>query len=67
MPPKRRAPDTETATTPVKKKAKAAKDAYTAQQKAAITQFMNFTNMDRTAAVRVLKSHGWDAQNAVNA
>jgi hypothetical protein len=41
--------------------------AYTQQQKAAITQFMNFTNMDRTAAVRVLKSYGWDAQNAVNA
>ncbi|KAF1355909.1 DUF298-domain-containing protein [Lizonia empirigonia] len=41
--------------------------AYTAQQKAAISQFMSFTQMDRTAAVRVLKSHGWDAQNAVNA
>lgn len=40
--------------------------AYTAQQKAAITQFISFTQMDRTAAVRVLKSHGWDAQNAVN-
>ncbi|XPS69892.1 Scaffold-type E3 ligase [Ascochyta lentis] len=40
--------------------------AYTAQQKAAISQFMSFTQMDRTAAVRVLKSHGWDAQNAVN-
>ncbi|KAF1924153.1 DUF298-domain-containing protein [Didymella exigua CBS 183.55] len=41
--------------------------AYTMQQKAAISQFMSFTNMDRTAAVRVLKSRGWDAQNAVNA
>ncbi|KAF2627347.1 DUF298-domain-containing protein [Macroventuria anomochaeta] len=41
--------------------------AYTAQQKAAISQFMSFTQMDRAAAVRVLKSHGWDAQNAVNA
>ncbi|KAH6642024.1 Cullin binding-domain-containing protein [Boeremia exigua] len=41
--------------------------AYTTQQKAAISQFMSFTQMDRTAAVRVLKSHGWDAQNAVNA
>lgn len=41
--------------------------AYTTQQKNAISQFMNFTNMDRTAAVRVLKSHGWDTQNAVNA
>lgn len=41
--------------------------AYTSQQKAAISQFMNFTQMDRTAAVRVLKSHSWDTQNAVNA
>ncbi|KAJ4372791.1 Scaffold-type E3 ligase [Didymella sp. IMI 355093] len=67
MPLKRRAPDTDTATTPVKKKAKVTKESYTTQQKAAISQFMSFTNMDRTAAVRVLKSHGWDAQNAVNA
>ncbi|KAF3037181.1 Scaffold-type E3 ligase [Didymella heteroderae] len=67
MQPKRRAPDTEMVVTPVKKKAKAMREAYTTQQKAAISQFMSFTNMDRTAAVRVLKSHGWDAQNAVNA
>lgn len=41
--------------------------AYTAQQKAAISQVMSFTQVDRNAAVRVLKSHGWDPQNAVNA
>ncbi|KAH8725882.1 Cullin binding-domain-containing protein [Phaeosphaeriaceae sp. PMI808] len=39
---------------------------YTAQQKAAISQFVSFTNIDRNAAVRVLKSHNWDAQTAVN-
>jgi len=40
--------------------------AYTAQQKAAISQFMSFTNVDRNAAIRVLKSHNWDSQTAVN-
>ena len=39
---------------------------YSAQQKAAIQQFINFTQLDRNSAVRALKSHGWDAQNAVN-
>ncbi|KAJ4402579.1 Scaffold-type E3 ligase [Didymella pomorum] len=62
MPPKRRAPDTETARRRSRRRPKRPK-----RQKAAITQFMSFTNMDRNAAVRVLKSHGWDAQNAVNA
>jgi hypothetical protein len=41
--------------------------AYTAQQKAAIAQFMTFASVDRTAAARVLKSHNWDAQTAINA
>jgi hypothetical protein len=40
---------------------------YTPQQKAAISQFMSFTQMDRNAAVRVLKSNAWDVQAAVNA
>jgi len=40
---------------------------YSSQQKAAITQFQNFTQLDRNTAIRVLKTHGWDAQNAVNA
>ncbi|KAI4630482.1 hypothetical protein J4E80_001418 [Alternaria sp. BMP 0032] len=40
---------------------------YTAQQKAAIQQFISFTQLDKSTAVRALKSHGWDAQNAVNA
>jgi len=39
---------------------------YSAQQKAAIQQFINFTQLDRNSAVRALKSHGWDAQSAVN-
>ncbi|KAB2108433.1 hypothetical protein AG0111_0g2691 [Alternaria gaisen] len=40
---------------------------YSSQQKAAIQQFISFTNLDRSTAIRALKSHGWDAQNAVNA
>jgi DCN1-like protein 1/2 len=40
---------------------------YSSQQKAAITQFISFTQLDRNTAARVLKSHGWDAQAAVNA
>ena len=40
---------------------------YSSQQKAAIQQFISFTNLDRNTAIRALKSHGWDAQNAVNA
>lgn len=40
---------------------------YTAQQKAAIQQFISFTQLDKSTAVRALKNHGWDAQNAVNA
>ncbi|EAT76651.1 hypothetical protein SNOG_16072 [Parastagonospora nodorum SN15] len=40
--------------------------AYTTQQKNAIAQFMSFTSVDRTAAARVLKSHNWDAQAAIN-
>lgn len=39
---------------------------YSSQQKAAITQFQAFTQADRNTAVRVLKSHNWDAQTAVN-
>lgn len=40
--------------------------AYTTQQKNAIAQFMSFTSVDRTAAARVLKSHNWDTQAAIN-
>ncbi|KAL5115506.1 Scaffold-type E3 ligase [Pleosporales sp. CAS-2024a] len=40
--------------------------AYTAQQKNAIAQFTSFTSVDRTAAARVLKSHNWDTQAAMN-
>ncbi|EOA87345.1 uncharacterized protein SETTUDRAFT_163315 [Exserohilum turcica Et28A] len=40
---------------------------YSSQQKAAIQQFMNFTQVDRNSAIRTLKSYGWDAQSAVNA
>ena len=39
---------------------------YSSQQKAAITQFISFTQLDRNTAVRTLKNHGWDAQTAVN-
>ncbi|USP81953.1 dna polymerase alpha primase associated subunit [Curvularia clavata] len=51
------APDTETST----------KTVYSSQQKAAIQQFINFTQVDRNSAIRTLKSHGWDPQSAVNA
>ncbi|KAF1938968.1 DUF298-domain-containing protein [Clathrospora elynae] len=40
---------------------------YSTQQKSAITQFISFTQLDRNTAIRALKSHGWDAQTAVNA
>lgn len=40
---------------------------YSSQQKAALAQFMTFTQLDRNTAIRALKSHGWDAQTAVNA
>ncbi|KAH7067619.1 hypothetical protein BKA63DRAFT_570902 [Paraphoma chrysanthemicola] len=50
-----------------KKNKRSTDDVYTSQQKAAITQFMSFTSVDRNAAIRVLKSHNWDAQTAVNA
>ncbi|OAK93940.1 DUF298-domain-containing protein [Phaeosphaeriaceae sp. SRC1lsM3a] len=40
--------------------------AYNTQQKGAISQFMSFTGVDRTAAARVLKSQNWDAQAAIN-
>ncbi|KAI8931918.1 hypothetical protein NX059_010820 [Plenodomus lindquistii] len=40
---------------------------YSSQQKAAITQFISFTQLDRNTAIRALKNHGWDAQAAVNA
>ncbi|KAF2706081.1 hypothetical protein K504DRAFT_505799 [Pleomassaria siparia CBS 279.74] len=39
---------------------------YTIQQKAAILQFMNFTQVDRNTAIRHLKGHGWNQENAVN-
>lgn len=40
---------------------------YTSAQKAAITQFINFTQLDRNTAARVLKNNAWDPQVAVNA
>ncbi|KAF2873863.1 Cullin binding-domain-containing protein [Massariosphaeria phaeospora] len=40
--------------------------AHTAQQKAAISGFQNFTSVDRNTALRFLKSNGWDTQTAVN-
>ncbi|OAL46464.1 hypothetical protein IQ07DRAFT_152056 [Pyrenochaeta sp. DS3sAY3a] len=52
------------------KKAEAEEDdptLYTSAQKAAITQFVNFTQLDRNTAARVLKNHAWDPQIAVNA
>ncbi|KAI4656446.1 uncharacterized protein J4E79_008000 [Alternaria viburni] len=74
MPPKRKNTENAAAmdrpekkTKAPKKGAKAAPEVYTAQQKAAIQQFISFTQLDKSTAVRALKSHGWDAQNAVNA
>ncbi|KAF2023531.1 hypothetical protein EK21DRAFT_118677 [Setomelanomma holmii] len=75
MPPKRKAQDSpnkmesqakRTKAAP-KKGRKAVEEVYSAQQKAAISQFMSFTSADRSTATRVLKSHNWDAQTAVNA
>ncbi|KAL6709137.1 Scaffold-type E3 ligase [Coniothyrium glycines] len=77
MPPKRKAQDKSAdMDRPDRKKKKAPKDTksapstpevYSSQQKAAIVQFQGFTQLDRNAAVRLLKTHGWDAQTAVNA
>ncbi|KAF2189061.1 DUF298-domain-containing protein [Zopfia rhizophila CBS 207.26] len=39
---------------------------YTSQQKAAISQFMSFTQADRNTAIRHLKSHNWNQEVAVN-
>ncbi|EFQ88379.1 hypothetical protein PTT_15775 [Pyrenophora teres f. teres 0-1] len=72
MKPKRKSESTVTADRPekmaksVKKSTKPDEEVYTTQQKAAIQQFINFTQLDRNSAIRALKSHGWDAQNAVN-
>ncbi|KAH9871256.1 hypothetical protein IAQ61_005435 [Plenodomus lingam] len=70
MPPKRKAQDIDTAPKRCGKKSRATikkDEVYSAQQKAAITQFINFTQLDRNTAIRALKSNGWDAQAAVNA
>ncbi|KAK8241935.1 hypothetical protein HDK77DRAFT_483098 [Phyllosticta capitalensis] len=40
--------------------------AYTAAQKAAIQQVVNFTNSDRTTAARILRNHNWNAEQAIN-
>ncbi|KAF2809230.1 DUF298-domain-containing protein [Mytilinidion resinicola] len=40
--------------------------AYTATQKSAITQFMSFTSSDRNTAVKHLKLHNWNSEQAVN-
>ncbi|KAJ4362525.1 Scaffold-type E3 ligase [Neocucurbitaria cava] len=79
MPPKRkyhdaaiadmaRPQDKKAKTTPKKgkKATAAAEDVYSSHQKAAIAQFISFTNIDRNTAIRVLKNNGWDTQNAVN-
>ncbi|KAF1957940.1 DUF298-domain-containing protein [Byssothecium circinans] len=39
---------------------------YSAQQKAAVSQFMSFANTDRNTAIRYLKSANWDPTTAVN-
>ncbi|KAF2198917.1 hypothetical protein GQ43DRAFT_474099 [Delitschia confertaspora ATCC 74209] len=39
---------------------------YTTAQKQAIAQFMSFTSADRSTAAKILKSHNWDQQHAVN-
>ncbi|KAF1973835.1 hypothetical protein BU23DRAFT_125274 [Bimuria novae-zelandiae CBS 107.79] len=39
---------------------------YNSQQKAAISQFMNFASTDQKTAIKHLKSAGWDASAAVN-
>jgi DCN1-like protein 1/2 len=39
---------------------------YTSAQKAAITQFISFTNADKNTATRFLKSHNWNQEQAVN-
>ncbi|EUC49997.1 hypothetical protein COCMIDRAFT_83433 [Bipolaris oryzae ATCC 44560] len=77
MPPKRKTTDDGTATGHSEKKTRAVRkgktaasgndEVYSSQQKAAIQQFMNFTQLDRNSAIRALKSYGWDAQSAVNA
>ncbi|XP_014555940.1 hypothetical protein COCVIDRAFT_100964 [Bipolaris victoriae FI3] len=77
MPPKRKTTDDGTATGHSEKKTRAVRKGkstasgndlvYSSQQKAAIQQFMNFTQLDRNSAIRALKSYGWDAQSAVNA
>ncbi|KAF1837773.1 hypothetical protein BDW02DRAFT_490615 [Decorospora gaudefroyi] len=77
MPPKRKTGEAaetmersekKTKTTKKSKKAEpAVEEVYSTQQKNAISQFISFTQLDRNTAVRALKSHGWDAQSAVNA
>ncbi|KAL1797926.1 60S ribosomal eL32 domain-containing protein [Alternaria dauci] len=68
MAPKRKSTSTAAESdSPVKKTKATRKEVYTSQQKAAIQQFISFTNLDRNTAIRALKSHGWDAQTAVNA
>ncbi|KAJ6268673.1 dna polymerase [Bipolaris maydis] len=77
MAPKRKTTDDAAATGHCEKKTRAVRKGkstasgndpvYSSQQKAAIQQFMNFTQLDRNSAIRALKSYGWDAQSAVNA
>ncbi|KAL2357596.1 Cullin binding-domain-containing protein [Cryomyces antarcticus] len=40
--------------------------AYTASQKAAIAQFVSFTQVDKASAARSLKTHNWNVDAAVN-
>ncbi|GAB7354151.1 hypothetical protein MBLNU459_g4709t2 [Dothideomycetes sp. NU459] len=41
--------------------------AYTTQQKTAISQITGATGLDRTAAAKLLKQHGWNIEIAANA
>lgn len=39
---------------------------YTAQQKAAINEFVGITQADKSSAGKVLKQHNWNVSLAVN-
>lgn len=40
---------------------------YSTQQKASMNSFQSFTQADKNTAIRVLKTHGWNLDAAVNA
>ncbi|GAB7354150.1 hypothetical protein MBLNU459_g4709t1 [Dothideomycetes sp. NU459] len=71
-PPNKRKRDLETAeamedSAPVSSKSKRGRTAYTTQQKTAISQITGATGLDRTAAAKLLKQHGWNIEIAANA